>query len=106
MQQALRLLYTGAIIDATAALDLGYVLEVVDPADLPGRVHALAEEVASGSPHSQRLIKQLVHQGLTAPVGEHMARHTTAMAACFKSDDHREGVASFLERRPAVFTGR
>jgi enoyl-CoA hydratase len=47
-----------------------------------------------------------VHQGLTAPVGEHMERHTAAMAACFKSDDHREGVASFLERRPANFTGR
>ena len=37
-------------------------------------------------------------EGLTAPVGEHMQRHTTALAACFKSDDHREGVASFLER--------
>jgi enoyl-CoA hydratase/carnithine racemase len=34
-----------------------------------------------------------------------MQRHTVALTACFKSDDHREGVASFLERRPAVFTG-
>ena len=106
MQQALKLLYTGAIIDAAAALDLGYVLEVVEPDALPGRVQALAEEIATGSPHSQRLIKQLVHQGLTAPVAEHMQRHTTAMAACFKSEDHREGVAAFLERRPAAFTGR
>jgi enoyl-CoA hydratase/carnithine racemase len=46
-----------------------------------------------------------VQAGLTAPVGEHMERHTAAMAACFKSDDHREGVASFLERRTANFTG-
>jgi len=106
MQQALRLLYTGAIIDAAEALRLNYVLDVVAPEDLSAKVQQLAEEVASGSPHSQRLIKQLVFQGLTAPVGEHMERHTTAMAACFKSDDHREGVASFLERRPAVFTGR
>lgn len=106
MQQALKLLYTGAIIDASAALDLGYVLEVVEPDELAGRVQALAQEVAAGSPHSQRLIKQLVHEGLTAPLAEHMQRHTAAMAACFKSDDHREGVAAFLERRPAVFTGR
>lgn len=105
MQQALKLLYTGEIIDAATALSLGYVLEVVEPDALAARVQALAEEVASGSPHSQRWIKQLVHQGLTAPVGDHMQRHTTAMAACFKSDDHREGVAAFLERRPAVFTG-
>jgi len=34
-----------------------------------------------------------------------MRRHTSALAACFKSDDHREGVAAFLERRPANFTG-
>ena len=106
MQQALKLLYTGEIIDAAAALELGYVLEVVAPDELTGRVRALAEQVAGGSPHSQRYIKQLVHQGLTAPVSEHMQRHTEAMTACFKSDDHREGVASFLERRPAVFTGR
>ena len=50
-------------------------------------------------------LKSLVHQGLTAPVDEHMQRHTIALAACFKSDDHREGVAAFLERRPAEFTG-
>jgi enoyl-CoA hydratase/carnithine racemase len=46
-----------------------------------------------------------VYDGLTASVDEHMARHTVSLAACFKSDDHREGVAAFLERRPAEFRG-
>jgi enoyl-CoA hydratase len=105
VQQAMRLLYTGAMIDAGEALRIGYVLEVVEPGEVAARGAALAAEIATGSPHSQRLIKQLVHQGLTAPVAEHMQRHTAAMAACFKSDDHREGVAAFLERRPATFTG-
>lgn len=105
VQQALRLLYTGAMIDAAEALSLGYVLDVVEPDALADRALALAESVAAGSPHSLRWIKQLVQQGLTAPVSEHMERHTEAMSACFASDDHREGVASFLERRPAVFTG-
>jgi enoyl-CoA hydratase/carnithine racemase len=106
MQQALRLLYTGQMIDAAEAKDLGYVLDITSPDDLLPRAYELAHTIASGSPHSLRLIKQLVHEGLTAPVSEHMERHTAAMAASFKSDDHREGVASFLERRPAVFTGR
>ena len=106
VQQALRLLYTGAMIEAAEALSIGYLLEVVTPAELPVRTQELAQSIAAGSPHSLQLIKQLVHQGLTAPMGEHMQRHTAAMAACFKSDDHREGVASFLERRPAIFTGR
>jgi enoyl-CoA hydratase/carnithine racemase len=106
LQPALRLLYTGEMIDAAEALRLGYVLDLVDSDQLVPRALDLARAIAAGSPHSLGLIKSLVHEGLTAPVGEHMERHTAAMAACFASDDHREGVASFLERRPANFTGR
>ena len=106
IQPALKLLYTGEMIDADEALRLGYVLDVLPSDDLVPTAMELANTIATGSPHSLGLIKSLVHEGLTAPVGEHMQRHTTALAACFKSDDHREGVASFLERRPAVFTGR
>jgi enoyl-CoA hydratase/carnithine racemase len=105
-QAALRLLYTGEMIDAAEALRLGYVLQVVEPSDLAATTRSLADAVAAGSPHSLGLIKQLVYQGATATVDEHMQRHTAAMTACFRSDDHREGVAAFLERRPAVFTGR
>jgi enoyl-CoA hydratase len=105
LQPALRLLYTGTMIDAAEALRLGYVLDVMPGDDLLPAAMELAGTIAAGSPHSLGLIKSLVHDGLTAPVGEHMQRHTTALAACFKSDDHREGVASFLERRPAEFTG-
>jgi enoyl-CoA hydratase len=106
LQNALRLLYTGEIIGADEAHRLGYLLDVIAPEQLAERTQQLAEAVASGSPHSARLIKELVYAGTTAPVDEHMARHTAALAACFKSEDHREGVASFLERRPAQFTGR
>ena len=106
LQNALRLLYTGTMIDASEALGLGYVLDVVEPSDLAGRTRQVAEAVAMGSPHSHRLIKRLAYEGLTASVAEHMGRHTAAMAASFRSDDHREGVAAFLERRPARFTGR
>lgn len=105
LQQALKLLYTGAMIDAEEALGLGYVLEVVPSDDLLAHAMELANTIGAGSPHSLGLIKSLVHEGLTASIGDHMERHTTALAACFKSDDHREGVASFLERRPAEFSG-
>lgn len=105
LQRALQLLYTGEMIGAEQALEIGYVLDVVESDALLPAAMDLANSMAAGSPHSLGLIKSLVHAGLGAPVGEHMERHTVALAACFKSDDHREGVASFLERRPAVFTG-
>jgi len=106
LQAALRLVYTGERIDATEAQRLGYVLDVVAPERLAAATRALAESVAAASPHSQQLIKGLVYDGLTSSVDEHMARHTAALTKCFASEDHKEGVASFLERRPAVFTGR
>ncbi len=106
LQNAMRLLYTGEFLGAEQALTLGYVSQLVDSDALLETAYALAATIATGSPHSQRLIKSLVYEGLTSNVTEHMQRHTQAMSACFKSDDHREGVASFLERRPAVFTGQ
>lgn len=106
LQAALRLVYTGERIGAEEAKRLGYVLDVVAPDDLATTTRALADSVAAASPHSQRLIKSLVYDGLTSSVDEHMVRHTEALKRCFASDDHKEGVASFLERRPAVFTGR
>jgi enoyl-CoA hydratase len=66
----------------------------------------LAEAVLAGSPFSQKRIKALVYEGLAGEIDAHMRRHHQALNECFASDDHREGVASFLERRPAEFTGR
>ena len=51
------------------------------------------------------LMKSLVYEGLGAEVADHMSRHAQAMAECFASDDHKEGVASFLQRREANFSG-
>lgn len=105
LPDALRLLYTGEFVDAPEALRLGYVTAVVEPGDLDEAVRTMTDAILQGSPFAIRRIKDLVLQGLTSDVGDHMGRHVDALSACFKSDDHREGVASFLERRPADFTG-
>lgn len=106
-QRAFELLYTGRFVSADEALALGYVLDVVSPEEVLPRAQALARSIAEGSsPLSTRLVKQLVYEGFSGDVDAHMSRHTQSMATCFRSDDHREGVASFLERRPARFTGR
>ncbi len=105
-QNALRLLYTAQFLSVEEAHGLGFVHQIVESSELLETANALARSMLASSPFSLRRIKSLVYEGLGATVPEHMQRHTTAMAECFKSDDHREGVASFLERRPAAFTGR
>ena len=103
---ALELLYSGRIIDAPEALSLGFVSRVVEPDELLPAARAMAESFLAGSPFSIGKIKGLVYDGLARDVSEHMKAHVHALSACFKSDDHAEGVASFLERRPPQFTGR
>ena len=103
--KAMRLLYTGEFVTAAQALELGYVEQVVDASALLDTARDLAAVIAKASPFSHRRIKSLVYEGLGAEVAAHMQRHTAAMSECFKSNDHAEGVASFLERREANFTG-
>lgn len=105
VQKAMKLLYTGDTLSAEEALQIGYVDELVESTELAATAQGLAERIAKNSPFSQKRIKALVYEGLGAEVGDHMARHTQAMAECFASADHKEGVASFLERREAKFTG-
>jgi enoyl-CoA hydratase len=104
-QRALRLLYTGEFLSAEEALAIGYVAQLVPSADLVPTAVALAKTIAAGSPFSQKRIKALVYEGLGADVAQHIQRHTAALAECFKSNDHKEGVGAFLERRQANFTG-
>lgn len=103
---ALRLVLSGDFINAEEALRIGFVQDVVAPEDLLERAIAEAKHVSQGSPFASRLAKQLIYDGLARSAEQHLAAHREALAACFASDDHKEGVASFLERRPAKFTGR
>jgi enoyl-CoA hydratase len=103
---ALRLLYSGEFLSAEQALACGYVARVVEPDALLGAAREEAGRFLAVSPFSLRLIKQLVYDGLERGVVDHMRDHTKALRECFASADHKEGVAAFLERRPARFTGR
>ncbi len=103
---ALRLLYTGEFVSAQQALDLGYVSQVVAPDVLQDAARAQAELILAGSPLSHRLLKDLVYRGLERDLGSHMANHVESLKTCFKSEDHKEGVMAFLEKREANFVGR
>lgn len=104
--RALRLLYSGAFLEAEEAFRFGYVAQLVEQDALMDAAMAEARLYLASSPFSLRRMKELVWHGLERDVGEHMAAHVGAITECFRSADHKEGVAAFLERRPAKFTGR
>ncbi len=103
---ALRLLYSGDFLSAEDALALGYVSAVVPPDELAAAAREEASRYLQGSPFSQRRIKDLLYGGMERGLDEHLGHHANAIQECFRSEDHREGVAAFLERREAKFTGR
>ena len=103
---AMRLLFSGELIDAAEALRLGLVTAVVEPDDLPAAADAEARRYLDASPFALRRTKELVYGGMFRPVEEHLRETARLLEECFRSEDHREGVAAFLERRPAAFTGR
>jgi enoyl-CoA hydratase/carnithine racemase len=104
--RALRLLYSGAFLEAAEARDIGYANDLVEPEALMDAARAEARRYLQSSPFSLRHMKQLVWRGLERDVAGHMGAHVEALSAAFKSADHKEGVAAFLERRPAKFVGR
>jgi enoyl-CoA hydratase/carnithine racemase len=104
-EKAAELLFTGDVIDAEEALRIGLVGRVVPHEDLLPTAMALAGRIAANPP----LAVQRLKQGLRLaqdPDWSDLGRWVSeTLAELFRTDDHREGVKSFLEKRPPTYTG-
>jgi enoyl-CoA hydratase/carnithine racemase len=106
LQQAAYLLYSGEIISAARAKEIGYVLDVVPDAELVDRAMALAGTVSKGGPLATSEVKRLLYQGLSKDPREHNTDSSATLQRMFASEDFREGVRAFLEHRDADWKGR
>ena len=104
--QAMRLILSGEIIDAPEALRIGLVDVVHPAADLRAKTLEMARTMAAKSPVALQLAKSAVRAAAEMPMAAGLAYETELFATCFASDDKREGVAAFLEKRSPTFTGR
>ncbi|MDA0339199.1 MAG: enoyl-CoA hydratase-related protein [Proteobacteria bacterium] len=106
VQKASELLFTGDVIDAAEAERIGLVLKTVPHDDLMDTALGYARKIANNPPLAVQHLKEGLRKttyGDHREIGSWIA-HT--LGILFDTEDHKEGVASFLEKRDATFTGR
>ena len=106
LSKALELLYSGEIIDADEALRIGLVSKVVPPEDLLPAAKEMAQRLARGAPLAIKGIKELVYGSMEWPPSVHREETGDRLRASSLSEDVKEGIRSFLEKRPPVWQGK
>jgi len=104
--KAAELLFTGDVIDAAEALRIGLVSEVTPHDQLMVRAKALAARIAANPPLALRYMKEGLRRGTYGDARELGGWAIETIRALMKTEDHKEGVAAFLEKREPVFRGR
>jgi enoyl-CoA hydratase/carnithine racemase len=104
--RAKELIFSARRIGAAEALDLGLVNHVVPRAELLPRAVALAQEIMKNSPFAVRQAKWAIDRGSDLPFEDGLQREHEAYMRAIASDDRREGIAAFNERRQPRFSGR
>lgn len=105
-ERAAELLLTGEVIDAERAERIGLVGRVIDDDQLLPAALALAERIAANPPLAVAAIKRGLRRALDPDWIELGAWVSTTLGTLFATEDHREGVRSFLEEREPRYVGR
>jgi enoyl-CoA hydratase len=103
---AKQLIFTADIIKADEALRIGLVNNVVEPEALMETAMAMANKIAANAPIAVQLCKAAINRGLQADIDTGLMYEAEAFGACFSTEDQKEGMTAFVEKRDKCFKNR
>jgi len=106
MARAAELIFTGDVIDAAEAVRIGLVSRVVSPEELMPAALELARKIAAGPPVAIRLAKRAIYKNAESDLRSALEFETFAQNACFDTEDAREGIRAFVDKRAPIFRGK
>jgi 2-(1,2-epoxy-1,2-dihydrophenyl)acetyl-CoA isomerase len=106
LSKAKELMLTADLIDAAEALRLGLINKVVEPEQLGEVSYKLAEKLAKGAPLAMALIKNALNNSLESDWSALQSLEASMQTMCLATEDNKEGVKAFFEKRPPRFTGK
>jgi enoyl-CoA hydratase/carnithine racemase len=104
--KAAEIAFTGRTLTAQESLDMGIVNAVVAPEDLREHSLAMAGEIAGNAPLAVRAIKRMMRAAETETFEQNIHHVFLQLLPLFRTQDFKEGVAAFIEKRPPNFVGR
>jgi enoyl-CoA hydratase len=104
--KAKEIIFTGEMVDAKTALDIGLVNAILPRERLLGHCRQLAEKIATRGPLAVARAKRLVERGYDMPLRAANRQEAESFALLFDTEDRREGMRAFIEKRPPKFTGK
>lgn len=106
MGKAKELIYTADIIDAAEAYRIGLVNHVYEPEALMEEAMKMAEKIASKAPIAVKNSKEAINRGIQTDMDSAVAIEAYLFGLCFASEDQKEGMTAFFEKRKANFQNK
>lgn len=106
LSRAKELVYTGRVIDGREAVAIGLALQCHPLDTLQEQAAALARRLVAGAPIPMTFAKRLMQESAERGIGPALERETEAILACMESEDWKEGLRAFAEKRDPAFEGK
>lgn len=106
MGMAKQLIYTGKAIRANEALQIGLVNEVVPQAELMNRAFEIANQIAANAPLAVKAAKLTINEEWDMNVDRAIENESVFFGRCFLTEDQKEGMVAFLEKRKPTYKGK